>query len=68
MAIGPGKYDEVCTKVRHEAQADGVILIIMNGKHGTGFSMQASPEKTAALPAMLEHLAAQIRADLAQMA
>lgn len=62
MAFGPGKYDDVCTHVREETQAQGVIVLVLNGKFGSGFSMQADLETTANLPTILENIAAQIRA------
>lgn len=64
MASGPGRYDTLCTTVREEAQAEGAVVIILNGKQGSGFSCQATPEATAQLPDMLEFMAKQIRADM----
>jgi hypothetical protein len=40
MALGPGKYDDVCTEVRKKTQAEGVIVIVLNGTKGSGFSAQ----------------------------
>jgi hypothetical protein len=42
MAKGPGKYDNICTTAREAAQADSVVLIVLNGVHGSGFSVQSS--------------------------
>jgi hypothetical protein len=64
MAIGPGRYDDLCTIVREQAQAAGAIVIVIDGKAGDGFACQASPATTATLPRMLESMAAQIRVDL----
>ena len=61
--IGPGKYDEQCTKVREETKAAGVILLVLGGSAGSGFSCQASLETTLRLPQMLRDLAQQIEAD-----
>jgi hypothetical protein len=61
--LGPGKYDDLCTHVREQAHADGVVLIIANGARGSGFSVQAPIDVHAALPAVLESLAESIRAD-----
>ena len=61
MTVGPGKYDDLCTLVREHTQAEGVILIVTNGQHGNGFSMQAPLDLHAALPAVLESLAETIR-------
>lgn len=64
--IGPGKYDDLCTHVLDEAKAEAVILIIRNGVHGDGFSMQATLPVLLTLPDMLEFLAKEIRADMAR--
>ncbi len=58
---GPGKYDDLCTSVRELADAEGAIVIIINGKLGTGFSVQAELDVIAALPRMLEQMAMEIR-------
>lgn len=61
MPLGPGKYDDLCTEARQKAQAQGAILIILDGAHGSGFSCQADLVTTAKLPELLERLAADIR-------
>ena len=61
MAIGPGKYDDLCTKVREEAKAEGALVIILNGSKGSGFSCQADLVTSLKLPELLEHIAEQIR-------
>lgn len=67
MTIGPGKYDDVCTKVRRLTGVDktggAVVLIVLGGKHGHGFSMQSDLETLKLLPDMLETMAKQIRKD-----
>jgi hypothetical protein len=63
--IGPGKYDDLCTHAREQAAADAAILIIVGGKQGPGFCVQASPAAAFSLPDLLEALARQIRSDLA---
>ena len=60
----PGKYDELCTLARVSAEAAGAALIIINGKHGGGFSVQMPPEFLMRLPGILEFMAAEIRKDL----
>lgn len=60
MALGPGKYDEECTKIREETMAGGVLLIVMKGKKGSGFSVQAPFEAILGLPAILRDTARQI--------
>lgn len=62
MALGPGKYDDVCTEVREKTKAKGgVLLIVIGGDKGNGFSCQADAIVTFALPEMLEQIAGEIR-------
>lgn len=66
MALGPGKYDDLCTLVREKTNADLVVVIIAGGDRGSGFSAQTeSLQAVGALPEMLEDLAKQIRDDMA---
>jgi hypothetical protein len=60
VPIGPGKYDDSCTSVRETLNADAVILIVLNGTHGNGFSVQAPLELARQLPEMLRHMADEI--------
>ena len=64
MALGPGKYDELCTEVRERAQAAAAIVMVFGGKEGTGFSVQAPPELNLTLPSVLRNLAAMIEEDM----
>lgn len=58
---GAGKYDDLCTQAREQADADACILILKNGNKGTGFSMQTTNDiDILALPHMLRLLAQQI--------
>jgi hypothetical protein len=69
MPLGPGKYDDLCTDIREyvglggsELQSGGgVILIVIGGDRGNGFSCQADLETTLLLPDLLEDMAKQIR-------
>ena len=66
MAVGPGKYDDIATLVKDRAKVTGqggVIVIIIGGDKGDGFSMQADLETTIMVPELLEHVAQQIRKD-----
>jgi hypothetical protein len=47
--------------VRARAEAQGVLLLVIGGKHGEGFSCQADLELTLLVPDMLERIAAEIR-------
>jgi hypothetical protein len=60
MALGPGKYDDLCTKAREEAGAAGCILIIFDGKSGHGFSAQLPPGVLPFAPILLRDVADQI--------
>lgn len=64
MPIGPGKYDDRCTKVREETKAEAVFLAVFGGDRGTGFSVQAPFELAIALPAILRDTADQIEKSL----
>lgn len=65
MATGPGKYDEQCTAARINTGASGVILIVLGGMHGTGFSMQTALEiSPAQLADLLENVIKEIRSSI----
>lgn len=61
MPIGPGKYDDLCKLVRKRAGSRGAIVLVIDGKKGSGFSCQADLEVTVKLPDILESMAQQIR-------
>lgn len=62
--IGPGKYDDLCTYVRELTDADGVILVVVSGKRGQGFSMQATLEVIKIAPQVLRIIADKLDADI----
>jgi hypothetical protein len=69
MALGPGKYDDLCTYVRKKAgitpdMNGGAIVIVIGGLHGDGFSVQAGLHTTLMLPRLLEQIAREMRTDL----
>jgi hypothetical protein len=64
MAIGPGKYDDLCTAARVAAAAEGAILIILGGHLGSGFCVQGPPHALVRLPDLLESMAKDIRSDM----
>jgi hypothetical protein len=66
MSHGPGKYDDACSRARLATEADGVALIVLYGRFGSGFSVQGSPELLPKLPVILRIMADQIERDLAQ--
>lgn len=61
MAFGPGKYDDLCTEARTQAEGSAAILIVFEGKHGSGFSVQAPLPLVMKIPDLLEALARDIR-------
>jgi len=60
MAFGPGKYDDLASHVRGVAEADGVLLLVINGTRGSGFSAQLPLHLTLSLPEILRDIADQI--------
>ena len=60
MAFGPGKYDDVATDVREKTHAEGVLVLIINGTRGSGFSAQLPLDLTLRLPSVLRDMANQI--------
>lgn len=69
MALGPGKYDDVCVTVRErvgitENTGGGVLVIVLGGEKGNGFSMVADERTMEMVPDMLEFVAKQIRRDV----
>jgi hypothetical protein len=60
MALGPGKYDDLASDVRTKAQARGVLLLVVDGTRGSGFSAQLSLPLTLRLPQILRDIADQI--------
>lgn len=53
-----GRYDEECTKLIKEFEARGVLLIVLDGKRGTGFSMSTGDINLAtAVPRILRQVA-----------
>lgn len=62
--LGPGKYDAECTQVRESTNAAGVVLIVLDGDRGHGFSTQAPLGLLVGLPGLLRSLADQIEGDM----
>lgn len=55
---GAGKYDRACTRARRETQGQAVLLIVIQGQHGSGFSLQTLDETVVeGLPAILRNVA-----------
>ena len=64
MPIGPGKYDDACTEARASTGGESVVLIVIDGDRGSGFSIQAPPSMVFMLPSLLRTVADEIEANL----
>jgi len=65
MPKGPGRYDPECTATLMATGAAAAVLIVFNGKHGSGFSATAvSEEIILDIPRLLRTVADQIEEDL----
>lgn len=65
MSHGPGKYDDLATIVRERSNARAVMVIVLGGNKGAGFSVQCEdPAVLAFLPDLLDQISADIRADI----
>lgn len=71
MARGPGKYDAEATKLREETNAVAVMVLIVKGDKGSGFSVQTQAldeahgeELTLTLADMLRNVADQMTKDV----
>ncbi len=67
MAIGPGKYDDLCTELREKSGSIGVAIIVWDGKKGPGFSVEGPVEFHIMLPGTLEFMAKTIRDDFKEL-
>jgi hypothetical protein len=70
MAIGPGKYDAICTQALEQTNAKAAVVIIIQGNKGDGFSAQFLVESDrerrillGSLGGVLRHMAKQIDSD-----
>lgn len=55
-----GRYDDIAIRALKEAQAKGVVMIVIEGKHGFGMSVPTLPEAIGVsmhLPALLRSVA-----------
>ena len=62
MALGPGKYDPLCSYVREQAKAECAIVIVLDGQFGNGFSAQIDVGVLVDIPELLRKVAAEIEA------
>jgi hypothetical protein len=62
----PGKYDAEATAARYVTEAQCVLLIVLGGYRGSGFSVQSEqPDIIEKLPELLRTVAANIEQELA---
>lgn len=61
--IGPGKFDDICGEVRERLDAEGVLLLVIKGTLGSGFSAVLPVEVLAKIPGILRDVANQMEAD-----
>jgi hypothetical protein len=64
MAYGAGKYDDECSRIRNELKAEGVMLVVIGGPKGSGFSCQASAWDLPRFASVMRNAADQLDADL----
>jgi hypothetical protein len=58
-----GKYDLECEFMRDQLEADLVLLVVMDGKLGSGFSVTTTDQRYIdSIPDILEMMAKDIRA------
>ena len=67
MPIGPVRYDKECEQVFKSTNANTVILMVLGGEKGSGFSVvSGDPDAVNTLPMLLTEMAHKIENDLAQ--
>lgn len=62
MSAGAGKYDDAATAAREATKAEGVLLIVLGGEKGSGFSAQLPLGAAARIPELLRRMADEIEA------
>lgn len=67
MALGPGKYNDELTEILAKVKGTAGILIVLDGKQGHGFAVQAPLIETLSIPRMLRYIADNIENDLLSM-
>ena len=67
MAVGPGKYDDICTEVRERAEASGALVLVFGGNKGDGVSIQGAIMLQHAMPALLRALAESMEGTFAEV-
>lgn len=60
MAVGPGKYDDLATYVRQASKATAVVVAVIDGDKGSGFSVQVEGPLAPNLARLLRVMADEI--------
>lgn len=63
-SIGGGKYEQECKHAREDCKAEGIILCVFGGKHGSGFSVAAPQHVCLNLPSILRGIADAIESSM----
>lgn len=64
--LGPGKYGPEAEQAYKATGADGVLLIVIGGPRGSGFSVQASEGICRVIPEILRDVADSISKSMAE--
>lgn len=67
MTLGPGKYDDAASLARSQT-GGSVLLVVIDGDKGHGFSCQTSATVLARMPTVLRSLATQLEDDARRLA
>jgi hypothetical protein len=62
--IGPGKYDEVCLRVKEQTRAKGCLLIILDGDEGSGAPCKMDCAVVGKMPALLRMIADEMEREM----
>jgi hypothetical protein len=70
--LGPGKYDDICQEVARKVGINhdtggGVIIAVLGGNRGNGFSVHADIMTMMQIPDILEIMVKQLRKDSATL-
>lgn len=68
MPLGGGKYEPEARQVIESSKAQAVLVIVLAGDRGTGFSIVSTdPRIMAGVPPVLRNVADQIDKDLSDL-